>query len=710
MRNPYTFSPFQRDTGGAMIKQVFQKLQRLARCAVFCLPVVALASGAPPNGFNVGLDFNWAHTGPAGANAAFISSPATSLATCVQPFNNTTSSCNFVFSVTIGANPPISSSTGGVYDTWPTAPTGDGSGGYCGTFSNPQSSPLTFYNCQNTNSFGQIFYANASGALSNVTMAMTCLNKNVMTSPPPPTGLYVVLYQLTAEGGSPTIASTPLTQTIPVDLSSCPTLSSWDGHHFSAGDFAQIPLDLSGVNVQSGNFYGIFFGGIVPGAALPGVTNVTAVNPATGPIAGGNTVTITGSNLTSASAVTFGGVAAVSFTVVNDTTITAVVPSGVAIGAVSVLVTAPNGTNAANTLYSYITVAPTVTSVSPASGSTNGGSTITITGGSFTGASAVSVGGTACTSFVVNSDVSISCTVPPHVAGVASVLVTNATGTNAANALYSYVVPDPIPPLGTLPPILGIGLQPVVLDLNGGSGPAMTDCLLAMVRAQFGADAQFVGQSGNGVAKFSLSGGRVISFYPLQAGTFAGMGVGLFLTGSNVLSVGISCGNFSIAPAFYNLAEFGALLNSSVLTANINVQGVVSLTAGGLVFVGRPDYVSSGGAAHVRSLVQGADGLYRMTDSTGFVQVIHPAFVDTDGLPTQVQLALATAGVTLIQTDGTALFVGLNGKQYVLTPDLVLTAAPAANAGQLWWQDGANHYQFRSNFLEMPQGFSVQLR
>lgn len=80
---------------------------------------------------------------------------------------------------------------------------------------------------------------------------------------------------------------------------------------------------------------------------------VTALSPSSGPTIGGDEVTITGQNLTGATAVLFGTVPATTFTVVNATTIEATSPPGT--GAVNVTVTTPGGTSGATTanLYTY---------------------------------------------------------------------------------------------------------------------------------------------------------------------------------------------------------------------------------------------------------------------------------------------------------------------------------------------------------------------
>ena len=88
---------------------------------------------------------------------------------------------------------------------------------------------------------------------------------------------------------------------------------------------------------------------------------VSGLDPASGPQGGGTSVTISGSDLTNASAVAFGESPAASFTVTGDNTITAVSPAGS--GTVDVTVTTPLGTSAACAAdqFSYEAPSPTPT-------------------------------------------------------------------------------------------------------------------------------------------------------------------------------------------------------------------------------------------------------------------------------------------------------------------------------------------------------------
>jgi Bacterial Ig-like domain (group 3)/IPT/TIG domain len=71
---------------------------------------------------------------------------------------------------------------------------------------------------------------------------------------------------------------------------------------------------------------------------------------------------------------------------------------------------------------------PAMASVTPNAGPTGGGYAVTITGDGFTDATGVSFGGVAATSFTVNSDTSITATVPAHPIGTLDVAVTTPSG------------------------------------------------------------------------------------------------------------------------------------------------------------------------------------------------------------------------------------------------------------------------------------------
>jgi hypothetical protein len=83
---------------------------------------------------------------------------------------------------------------------------------------------------------------------------------------------------------------------------------------------------------------------------------ITAVSPASGPLAGGTSVTITGSGFTGATAVNFGSTPASSFAVNSDSQITATSPAATSVGPVDVTVITPDGTSATSPAdrYTYI--------------------------------------------------------------------------------------------------------------------------------------------------------------------------------------------------------------------------------------------------------------------------------------------------------------------------------------------------------------------
>src|SRR5690606_34688977 len=113
------------------------------------------------------------------------------------------------------------------------------------------------------------------------------------------------------------------------------------------------------------------------------------------------TVTITGTNLSGATAVLFGSTPASTYSVQSSTSIMATVPSGLPLGVVHTTVTTAEGTSATSAAdeLTVLPLTPTVSAVSPASGPASGGTDVTITGTDFSDATAVTIGGNPVASF-----------------------------------------------------------------------------------------------------------------------------------------------------------------------------------------------------------------------------------------------------------------------------------------------------------------------
>jgi len=85
--------------------------------------------------------------------------------------------------------------------------------------------------------------------------------------------------------------------------------------------------------------------------------------------------------------------------------------------------------------------APVVTSVTPASGTTNGHKLVTIKGRNLTGTSSVTFGGTAGTTITDVSSTTITVKTPPHGAGAVTVTVHATLGTGSKSNAYTFVAP-----------------------------------------------------------------------------------------------------------------------------------------------------------------------------------------------------------------------------------------------------------------------------
>ncbi len=182
--------------------------------------------------------------------------------------------------------------------------------------------------------------------------------------------------------------------------------------------------------------------------------NVTSISPATGPAAGGTSVTIIGTNFTGATAVNFGTTSA-SFIFDSDSQITATSPAGS--GAVNISVTTPAGISA-QAQANLFTYAPTVTSLSVNYGSIAGGTSVVITGTGFigtVGALGVKFGLNNAATYNVTSNTQITATSPAGIANATvNITVTNGGLTSADTTADDFIY-QTTPVITSLDPAAG---------------------------------------------------------------------------------------------------------------------------------------------------------------------------------------------------------------------------------------------------------------
>jgi len=189
--------------------------------------------------------------------------------------------------------------------------------------------------------------------------------------------------------------------------------------------------------------------------------NITSISQLTGSTAGGTNITITGTNFTGATSVTFDGLAATSLSVVNSTTITCITPARSA-GAVGIIVTTGGGPSGAFSSYTYI-IPASITDISPSSGGTAGGTSATITGTNFTGATSVTFGGLAATSLTIVNSTTITCITPARSAGAVGIIITTGGGPSGAFSSFTYI-----------PPPLITSILPLTGSTAGGTSVTIT--------------------------------------------------------------------------------------------------------------------------------------------------------------------------------------------------------------------------------------------
>jgi hypothetical protein len=324
---------------------------------------------------------------------------------------------------------------------------------------------------------------------------------------------------------------------------------------------------------------------------------VTGVSLASGTTAGGTSVTITGTSFIGATAVEFGSTPATSFTVNSATSITAVSPAESA-GTVDIRVVTPGGTSPTSSAdqFTYAVPLPAVTGVSPTVGITAGGTSVTITGSNFTGATAVNFGGTGATSFMVNSATSITA-VSPAGSGTVDIRVVTPTGTSAVATGDQFTYAS----------------GPAVDTINAASGPATGGTSVTVSGVNF-TGATAVNFGGTAATSFTVnSATSITAVSPAGSGT-----VDIRVVGPGGTSAVVSADQFTYAP----IPAVSGISPSSGSTA-----GGISVTISGTGFSGTnftATAVNFGSVSATSLTVNSATSIIAVSpaESTGTVDIV----------------------------------------------------------------------------------------
>ena len=196
---------------------------------------------------------------------------------------------------------------------------------------------------------------------------------------------------------------------------------------------------------------------------------VSSMSPSSGSIDGGVRVVVSGSNLGDATGATFGGVAA---TIISQTatTLTVTTPAKVA-GIARIVVTGPGGNSSAALNYTFVTPAPTISSVSPSVGRLSGSNIVTIRGTRLSAVTAVKFGTSSSTAatgsaLTIVSDSEIRVTTPAATAGAKSVYLVSPSGTVTASQSFTYVA---APTITTVSPTSASRVGGSTLTIDGSN-------------------------------------------------------------------------------------------------------------------------------------------------------------------------------------------------------------------------------------------------
>ncbi len=309
------------------------------------------------------------------------------------------------------------------------------------------------------------------------------------------------------------------------------------------------------------------------GELLPAIS---ALSHTEGPVAGGQSVTLTGAYLSDVTDVRFGGTSAASFAAVNANTITAIAPAQAA-GTVDVTATTPSGTSVARTASRYTYVAPPVSADASSSvpyGANNAPISLNLSGGAATSLT-VHTSPTHGTLAVFGASVSYTPTTGYAGADSFTYSVSNVSG-SSMTAKQSIMVASPTISFSPTAPANASFGATYSHSLNSASGGmAPYSYLLA---------------SGALPGGLSLSSSGTISGTPTAVGTFQFMvsatdsstGQGPFIAQSGHLSLTVNAPTIGMSPASLPNGIRGVAYSQAVAATGGNAPYRFTIASGSL--------------------------------------------------------------------------------------------------------------------------------
>ena len=219
-----------------------------------------------------------------------------------------------------------------------------------------------------------------------------------------------------------------------------------------------VDVSIANTDGQSARLAGSF-------TFVPAPT-ITAVSPAQGPVQGGTRITVTGRDFQPGAVLRIGGSPVMAVTMSGPNTYVGLTPSGPAGAADLELVNADG--QRATAVFTWA-AAPSITQVSPETGSTAGGTVVVLRGAGFIDGAQVFFGTQAAVSSVVDSPTQLTATAPARAVGVVSIIVRNPDTQQVERpSAFRYVSP------------------PVVTELTPSSGDVRGGLVTRLTGAGFG--------------------------------------------------------------------------------------------------------------------------------------------------------------------------------------------------------------------------------